>query len=616
MLADLLKPLQALKWDYEGDIRGWMQCRQAMLILCEEMLRALENIAPAERFNYYKGVGYLIRRLEHGGSFLAGELQDVDFNPTGEELALCLHYRGLLFESLKQTAASLAVPSATANLTEKSSTMLSTELGQPMDAMDGVPTPSAMTSPTPQAPAVLQAFCAQLLAVLSFRAPDLMTLMLRKCLQVSQQDLTDLHEDMTYALDMIERQQEEEARRDGGGLNSNNHPHKMRHSGSGSPEDHLNKRNMLSAAGGPRHGKLPSDKRTDVANYFLQSFEESGLQVSAEIGHRLPGLFEWRNFHAQLAQLDTTKRSVQLVMEEMGDQWLTKTITRSSPMFHLFFKYWIEHAVLVQDGMGVIPHVSFRDITPFRSLTRAFLVSFAESQERPRTMSDCAVALLSVEPQLVSFLFKTLFISTNASDFLAVLDALMQVELWLKQLIADGNSLGENFDYDFMCTGFDRILSMEHHVVTARLLSLIYNHSQVFTGDGRVKLFGNLLMGKYGYMLFLSWDVNTRSIFQQLLVFKLLRMTRKQLQSPPPTPTPKVFDQDRLLLSKQEALVRTVKQQAEEKDPSLKREYDPHWETYVPKALEDFNLWMNKYNDNPEEPHKLQVVAKAPAFKA
>ena len=65
--------------------------------------------------------------------------------------------------------------------------------------------------------------------------------------------------------------------------------------------------------------------------------------------------------------------------------------------------------------------------------------------------------------------------------------------------------LPEDFDYDFMITGFDRILQMEHHVVTARLLSLVYNFSSVFAGEGRLKLFGGLLIQKYGYMLFLSW---------------------------------------------------------------------------------------------------------------
>ena len=57
-------------------------------------------------------------------------------------------------------------------------------------------------------------------------------------------------------------------------------------------------------------------------------------------------------------------------------------------------------------------------------------------------MTDCAVALIAVEPSIVSFLFKALFLSTNATNFLSVLDALMQCELWLKQICADNNTLG------------------------------------------------------------------------------------------------------------------------------------------------------------------------------
>ncbi len=293
-------------------------------------------------------------------------------------------------------------------------------------------------------------------------------------------------------------------------------------------------------------------------------------------------------------------------------------LCRNSPIFHLFLKYWLEHCQLVEDAQEVVPHLSFRDLAPYRSLVRAFLVAFAlEKDQRPRSMTDCAVALLGVEPGVITFLFRALFLSTDATDFAQVLDALMQCECWLKQLVADNETLPVDFDYDFLCVGFDRILGMEHHVVTARLLALIYNYSSVFSGDGRVKLFGGLLMGKYGAMLFLSWDVNTRSIFQQILVFRLLRQTRKQLQSQP-VANSKIFEQDRILLTKQEALIRVIKMQADEKDPAKKRWFDPHWESYVPRAMEEWNTWMTTYQDDPEEMahHKLQMLAKSPSFKA
>ena len=63
-------------------------------------------------------------------------------------------------------------------------------------------------------------------------------------------------------------------------------------------------------------------------------------------------------------------------------------------------------------------------------------------------------------------------------------------------------------------------------------------------------------------MLFLSWDANTRSIFYQFLVFKLLRVSRKDLQNGE-VQNSKVFDQDRMLLTKQEAIVRIIKKQLE-----------------------------------------------------
>ncbi len=47
----------------------------------------------------------MIRRLEHGGVFL---LPHDEEDESGEEVAICLQYRGLLFAALKQTAHALS----------------------------------------------------------------------------------------------------------------------------------------------------------------------------------------------------------------------------------------------------------------------------------------------------------------------------------------------------------------------------------------------------------------------------------------------------------------------------------------------------------------------------
>ncbi len=418
---------------------------------------------------------------------------------------------------------------------------------------------------------------------------------------------------------------------------------------------------LLSAVGGAQHAGIHRKPDT-VATFFLSNFDESTSQTAESIASKCSGLFGWSAFHQHLDQLDTNGRGTKM-FDEIGVDWIKRSLQRKSPVFHLFLKYWLEHCQLVEgtertkermigwrdffvsffvclflfvDAEDVIPHLDFRLLVPYRSLVRSFLVAFAEDVERPRSMTDCAVALLGVEPGILNFLFKTVFLSTDATDFSAVLDALSQCELWFKQLVADNETLPADFDYgernffyrffflkkktDFVCVGFDRILSLEHHVITARLLSLLYNFSNVFVGDGRLKVFGNLLIARYGFQLFLSWDVNTRSIYHQILVFRLLRQSRKQLQSQPSVSTvSKVFEQDRILLTKQEALIRAIKLQTEEKEISKKKSFDPHLEVYATKAMEEWQGWMVTYNDCTVDEvlqHKLQVMVKAPTFKA
>ena len=550
------------------------------------MLAALANVAPAERFNYYKGVGYLMRRLEYGG-----ELVLQGSSPSGEEIAICLQYRAVLHRAMETTIVILQGRSAA---------------GAP-DAGKNEATGPLID----QTPAVLQAYCAQLLAVLAFRVPALMSMMLEAVLNVSDEDLHEVAEDQRFVIELLQQGETE------GDV------------GMSVGED---RKAILSKMGGDRHAGISSMTGSgasalslsipkDVASVYMKSFNEVGLSVSDSLGALCPALFGWRQFHSRLRKLDVAEVTVETLLEAQGTGWIKESMHRSSSIFHLFFKYWLEHVSLCQDAAGVVPHVPFREIPPYRSLVRAFLLSFAETTDRGRSMTDCAVALISAEPAVVSFLFKTLFMSTDGSNFANVLDSLMQVEFWFKQLVQDKTVLPADFDYDFMCNGFDRILQMEHHVVTGRLLALIYNFSSVFSGEGRMKLFGSLLINKYGHMLFLSWDVNTRSIFHQLLIFKLLRVTRKDLQSPPPLSSPQgatsiQFQEDRVLLSKQEALLRGIKRQCEEKQAEKKEIlFAPHWEAYYPRAMEEWNGFYASYLENAFE-HRLQVLQKAPQFKA
>ena len=103
--------------------------------------------------------------------------------------------------------------------------------------------------------------------------------------------------------------------------------------------------------------------------------------------------------------------------------------------------------------------------------------------------------------------------------------------------------------------------------------------------------------------------MNTRSIFHQILIFRLLRHTRKELQGAPRDN--KEFGEDRILFSKQEAMLRAIKAQCDPKDGQKKEiHFDDHWSAYYEKAMEDWNEFYGVYLESPFD-HRLQVLQKA-----
>ena len=230
--------------------------------------------------------------------------------------------------------------------------------------------------------------------------PELRDVLL-ECLRVSEEDLRELEEDMRYVTEQIIASQveEEEVRK----------MEEMRKGHSLTSVAEEQRRSRLTTVGGNNHANLRSAaelKKHDAASHYLQMFEEEPPKVVPSLSslsrlcvlmvvlkgekakdqhERCAGLFGWTAFHSRLSKYDKgSKRSVTDIRDELGMEWAARSFTRSSPMFHLFLKYWLEHVQLVQDACSVVPHLKFRSIFPYRSLVRAFLISYAESEDRPR----------------------------------------------------------------------------------------------------------------------------------------------------------------------------------------------------------------------------------------
>jgi hypothetical protein len=261
------------------------------------------------------GVGYLVRRLEHGGVLLRGEEGSV----SGDEVALCLQYRGLLFAALKQTAHIL---SAKDNVNNNSSSHKVANSG-----MSSTMEVKREDYEVDSIPAVVQAYCAQVLAVLAFRIPELMPLILKHGLVVTDEELAAMNDQMRSVMNLLEEQMMSE---------STDQTHaasiKGEKKGCYSFSDFcicssllfcfcdcsVNKicfvffffeffqKDLLSAVGGLPHAGIHR-KPDAAASFFLSSFKDESLEETPNAtAVKCSGLFGWSSFHRYLERLDTT----------------------------------------------------------------------------------------------------------------------------------------------------------------------------------------------------------------------------------------------------------------------------------------------------------------------
>ena len=101
------------------------------------------------------------------------------------------------------------------------------------------------------------------------------------------------------------------------------------------------------------------------------------------------------------------------------------------------------------------------------------------------------------------------------------LEAFGYVEIWFKVIKTNDLLLPTNFDIDFFCKGCEIVIEADHFAQLYRLLTLLYSYSELFDGMIRTKLFGEMLLKKFFFKLFLHWDDNVRNTYQQIIVFKV-----------------------------------------------------------------------------------------------
>jgi len=210
----------------------------------------------------------------------------------------------------------------------------------------------------------------------------------------------------------------------------------------------------------------------------------------------------------------------------------------------------------------------------------------------------------------LSLFMRILFSRTKVYDVMNVIDSLSTFESWIKEVRSSGLRFPVSFDIDFFCSAVQAIIDTDHHQTLIKMLSLIYNFAELFDGEARRILFGEFLIKKHFFSLFLHWDDTVRNSFQQLMVYKVLRVKRSTLHSQgnlhirelSGKDVPSLMNDqdvvapdlllDSILFSKLETYVKMVQEQL--RDTSFYA-YPKPLEVYAPQALSDYKVYLSRY---------------------
>eukprot|EP01113_Clastostelium_recurvatum_P028717 TRINITY_DN3469_c0_g1_i5.p1 TRINITY_DN3469_c0_g1~~TRINITY_DN3469_c0_g1_i5.p1 ORF type:complete len:787 (-),score=149.84 TRINITY_DN3469_c0_g1_i5:121-2481(-) len=296
-----------------------------------------------------------------------------------------------------------------------------------------------------------------------------------------------------------------------------------------------------------------------------------------------PVLFGWPQFHYTVTELRPNTWDDRL--SDTSKAWLTILAKRES-IFFSFFKEWIlyiRHVVCgvttngFSNGLPTSGNTSptlfatngssngstgssmssststlsissgglfdgsfhWRSFPGFVPLLHAMLLDMRTRDQgpppisRPTPQLELQYLLLIVSRgELLNAFVQTLFLHTNAHDVPSVVISLNITEAWLRELNSQHLTISDKtFNVGFFCDGLHIILSSDHHQLVGKVLALVYNYADMFVGTSRRTLFSDLLLRRHFFDLFLHWDPSVRNAFDQVLIFRMVRIKRSLLYS-------------------------------------------------------------------------------------
>eukprot|EP01124_Arcella_intermedia_P012317 TRINITY_DN18676_c0_g5_i1.p1 TRINITY_DN18676_c0_g5~~TRINITY_DN18676_c0_g5_i1.p1 ORF type:complete len:801 (+),score=132.47 TRINITY_DN18676_c0_g5_i1:86-2488(+) len=380
----------------------------------------------------------------------------------------------------------------------------------------------------------------------------------------------------------------------------------------------------------------PSPIPADTAPYELKPPVPDTLAVDNFIT-TYTSLFGWNHFHSAflLADYNTHVHGLNssngllgskelLGMGHFNKAWL-HWISTDSIFFLFLFKDWIEYVQKVVEEHPNYKytnksnvHITYKNdlilwntIPGYQQFLEVFLRILQEHPRLTPPLQSATQIVIHSEPQIINYFLRSILSRTQLYQMPQLSATLLKLQIWFQEFAQSNQPLPQNFDYPYLCSAFDAIISTDHHQLLQKVLQILYDMLDLFTGELRKTFISEFIFTKYFYTLFLHWDEVTRNFFQQLLLWKVVRIKQSQLggviakdQLPyigrnKKTNSWKLVDPevelitDIAMLSKIQCYLQIVREQPKRSVES--KSFNQSLEVYIQRALFEYDFFYAKY---------------------
>lgn len=258
-------------------------------------------------------------------------------------------------------------------------------------------------------------------------------------------------------------------------------------------------------------------------------------EASMHVGARSL-LYNWVNFHQTLVEMGpethpspgSIPSPSYFVDQEPRIQWLSWFEGGNSLLFILFFKEWINHTTLMLHRTNELVGLNWESIPGYKQMEMAVKANIHPlvASRLSMPLLDATRPLVRANPETLDWLVKYCFNQTNAHSAESVNAMFSKLEMWFGELDRNMYRIPASFDVDFFLKGLDVVISIDHHVILARLLSFIFSYAHVFRAKIRRAVIEEFFVKQHFFTLFLHWDDAVRNYYQQFLIYKTVRIRR------------------------------------------------------------------------------------------